>query len=543
MLRRMDETEQERSLPENGGLQRSRRAVWLVAAALWLMAAGALSAQDAGDADIGKQIYTKGESGSKTPVEAVLAGGTTRIPASLMPCASCHGADGQGRPEGGVTPSNITWDILSAPLTSSDPLARNRPAYDMKSLRRAIAEGVDPAGNELGTAMPRFSMSAQDLDSLVDYLKRLGHELDPGVTKTTIRIGTIVPASGPMAASGQNFGALLRAYFADLNQQGGIYGRSVEFELLSVSGSKAEIVQQAENFVRSKNIFALAGILSPGAERGVEDAMQKAGVPVITPFASRPDGEESSDKSKIFYVLSGVSQQARVLVRFARERLEARDSPISVVFTPENRELADFVVRECRDKSFASVVSLKYTASTAEGERIADSLFKDKINAVLFLGQGRELRELLVAARKLNWSPVVFQPGSFAGKDVFAIPAAFNERVFFSFPSLPTDMEAVGLNEYGELLRNHHLTPNQPALAISVLASAKVLTEGLRQTGRNLGRVKLVETLSTMYNFETGFTPPITFGATRRIGARGSYIVKLDLKKKVLVPVDTWMAP
>lgn len=46
-----------------------------------------------------------------------------------------------------------------------------------------------------------------------------------------------------------------------------------------------------------------------------------------------------------------------------------------------------------------------------------------------------------------------------------------------------------------------------------------------------------------MYNFETGFTPPITFGATRRIGARGSYIVKLDLKKKVLVPVDTWMAP
>ncbi|HSM85646.1 MAG TPA: ABC transporter substrate-binding protein, partial [Candidatus Limnocylindrales bacterium] len=467
MLRRMDETEQKRSLPENGGLRVRRRATWLVVAVLWLTAAGVLRAQDGDDADVGKQIYTKGESGSKTPVEAVLAGGTTRIPASLMPCASCHGADGQGRPEGGVTPSNITWDILSAPLTSSDPLARNRPAYDMKSLRRAIAEGVDPAGNELGTAMPRFSMSAQDLDSLVDYLKRLGHELDPGVTKTTIRIGTIVPASGPMAAAGQNFGALLRAYFADLNQQGGIYGRSVEFELLPVSGSNAEIVQQAEDFVRSKNIFALAGILAPGAERGVEDAMQNAGVPVITPFASRPDGEESSDKSKIFYVLSGVSQQARVLVRFARERLEARDSPISVVFTPENRELADFVVRECRDKSFASVVSLKYTASTAEGERIADSLFKDKINAVLFLGQGRELRELLVAARKLNWSPVVFQPGSFAGKDVFAIPAAFNERVFFSFPSLPTDMEAVGLNEYGELLRNHHLTPNQPALAIS----------------------------------------------------------------------------
>src|SRR5690348_15334720 len=98
---------------------------------------------------IGKQIFTEGASPSTPPIEAILGGGTSRIPGRLMPCASCHGADGQGRPEGGITPSNITWDVLERVLTSSDPLARRRPAYDDAALRHAIRGGVDPAGSEL----------------------------------------------------------------------------------------------------------------------------------------------------------------------------------------------------------------------------------------------------------------------------------------------------------------------------------------------------------------------------------------------------------
>jgi len=62
-------------------------------------------------------------------------------------------------------------------------------------LRRAITEGTDPAGNPLGTTMPRYRLLPQDRDNLIQYLKVLGKEPEPGVTAISIRVGTIIPAS------------------------------------------------------------------------------------------------------------------------------------------------------------------------------------------------------------------------------------------------------------------------------------------------------------------------------------------------------------
>ena len=62
----------------------------------------------------GQQIYLRGTSPSGQEITAVLGGGTT-VPASAMPCANCHGSDGLGRAEGGVIPSNITWEALTKP--------------------------------------------------------------------------------------------------------------------------------------------------------------------------------------------------------------------------------------------------------------------------------------------------------------------------------------------------------------------------------------------------------------------------------------------
>ncbi|MGE5321922.1 MAG: ABC transporter substrate-binding protein [Actinomycetota bacterium] len=492
---------------------------------------------------IGKQIFTSGSSPSTPPIEAILGGGTSRIPGSLMPCASCHGADGQGRPEGGVTPSNITWDVLQRPLTSSDPLARRRPAYDIVALRKAVRDGVDPAGNELGLTMPRFRMSDSDLDSLISYLHVLGSESDPGLTNSSIRIGTIIAADGPLAATGAGFAALLQAYFKDLNREAGIYGRHIEFVTLAAKGRPAEVTAAAEKFVRDQKIFALLGIVVPGAEKQVTEAMQRAGVPVITPFASGSATDEDSDKSKVFYVLSGLSQQARVLVRFARQDMEKPVSTIAVVFPEQYQDLADATARECHSQTFALVLQEKYSNFSAEAANMIDSLRKAKVDGILFLGDGKELHELLLTAKQANWSPAIFQPGAFAGGEVFDIPKEFDEQVYFSFPALPSDIRVEGLDEYEALVRTHELKVVQPLLSASALATGKVLVEGLRESGRQLSRQKLVDTLAAMYNFNTGLTPPVTFGATRRIGALGAYVVKLDLKKKTLLPVDEWMAP
>src|SRR5689334_20118932 len=81
----------------------------------------------------GKEIYMRG-SGAIT---ATLDAGFTRIPASTLPCASCHGKDGRGRPEGGATPSDITFQALRRAYDVTTPSGRNHGAYDDSKLRRA----------------------------------------------------------------------------------------------------------------------------------------------------------------------------------------------------------------------------------------------------------------------------------------------------------------------------------------------------------------------------------------------------------------------
>src|SRR5262245_41769320 len=162
--------------------------LWIAMIALWSVifafSADRLTPQE----KRGKQIYLAGTSPSGREITAILGAGDNDAPGSLMACANCHGFDGRGKPEGGVIPSNITWEELTKPYGHTYASGRRRPAYSEISLVRAITEGVDPAGNQLAAAMPKYRMPREDLADLIAYLKRLKDDRDPGITETTVKV-------------------------------------------------------------------------------------------------------------------------------------------------------------------------------------------------------------------------------------------------------------------------------------------------------------------------------------------------------------------
>ena len=87
----------------------------------------------------GKRLYREGVSESGEPVMARVGAADMLLPATSLPCANCHGADGQGRPEGGVRPPDISWSRLSSRYGQEQINGRNYPAYTEGTLARAIA--------------------------------------------------------------------------------------------------------------------------------------------------------------------------------------------------------------------------------------------------------------------------------------------------------------------------------------------------------------------------------------------------------------------
>jgi mono/diheme cytochrome c family protein len=92
-------------------------------------------------------------------------------------CASCHGADGRGGAPV-MMGTEIPGDIRYSHLTEEEhEEGEAHPPYTDELIKRAITLGLNPAGEPLDQTMPRWRMSDQDLDDLIEYLKTLNGEL------------------------------------------------------------------------------------------------------------------------------------------------------------------------------------------------------------------------------------------------------------------------------------------------------------------------------------------------------------------------------
>ena len=214
----------------------------LIALALAALAvAGQVGAAELTPAEArGKLIYQQGETESGRPVTVLFGRGAGELPASIVPCGGCHGADGLGRPEGGVVPPDITWPALTSVYGHDHEYGRSHRAFDEASFGRSLVEGIDPAGNELDRTMPRYRMSDEDLADLIAYMKIIHTDFDAGISDDSIRIGTLLPTEGRRADMGKAMQSVLEAFFDDVNAGGGINGRNLERVVAAVPRSPRE---------------------------------------------------------------------------------------------------------------------------------------------------------------------------------------------------------------------------------------------------------------------------------------------------------------
>jgi mono/diheme cytochrome c family protein len=195
--------------------------VWPVralCAALVLLSGTAVHGQSSSQ-DRGRALFMTGATDDPA-ARAVIGLGDVSIPATAVPCASCHGADGRGRPEGRIIPPDISGPSLAA-ASAATPNRRARPGYDAAAIVRAVTTGIDAGGDRLDPVMPRFALSRADADALVAFLRYLGTTPDPGAQADAVVIGTV------QRKNAAPLGLLLGLYFAHINRDGALFGRAI----------------------------------------------------------------------------------------------------------------------------------------------------------------------------------------------------------------------------------------------------------------------------------------------------------------------------
>src|SRR3954470_7869790 len=91
---------------------------------------------------------------------------------------------------------------------------------------------------------------------------------DTGPTDTEIKIGNIMPYSGPASSYGV-IGKTEDAYFRMINDQGGINGRRINFISYDDGYSPPKTVEQVRKLIESDEVFLVFNALGTPTQTGV----------------------------------------------------------------------------------------------------------------------------------------------------------------------------------------------------------------------------------------------------------------------------------
>jgi ABC-type branched-subunit amino acid transport system substrate-binding protein len=468
----------------------------------------------------------------------VLLGPGIKAPGAGFPCINCHLAGGKGQLEGGVQSSDITWFTLTKEFSGKRPSGRIHPPYDDETIARAIADGLDPAGNELDEAHPRYEMEREDLENLIAYLKIMEREPVPGVTDNEIRVGILLPEKGPLAEAGREVRSLLTGYFIEVNARGGLYSRSLALNPVPFNPYREDGALSATRAaVESEDIFCFLANVGGRADDESARYLSAKKVPVLVPLFSAPESGYGAGRYT-FHVFASIRDQARVMTDFLAERLEAPGNRVALLYAEDStgKGGAAGAREQAKKYDLALAPEIPFSPGTFSAVFAVNRLRDKAIDAVLYFGGPRE-------ADSRGWRPLFVAPAPMVGNAIISAPSGFLGSVYLASPLKAPDPGSKRMAEFFRLEEKYGVGKKHRTFQFLAYSGAILLEEGLKRSGKGVTREKLVESIGNVWQLETGVTPPLTYTPNRRAGAVGAGILKVDPEVGRLVPATPWREP
>ena len=526
--------------PRSLQVRTEARALALAALLLLCAAGGAASAQPlARMEELGRRLYRDGIDVAGTPVAARVDGAAVPLRGQPVACGNCHGEDGRGRPESGVDPGDVTWRELTKPYGHRHGNGRRHGAYDAASFAHAMREGVDPGGNVMAPAMPRYALSAADIEALAAWLARLEMARDAGIGETALRVGTLQPESGPLGDAGRAVTRMLAAYFDDVNRRGGVNGRRLELVVVARDDDPAAAEALLRRLIEQEEVFALLAPMSARIERALAARADAARIPVVGPLTLYPEDAGASSQH-VFHLQSGVPELVEVMAVQAPPAAGFQGRPVVLLHADDDdgRAMAATVGARLGGRGYASVHAVPLRAPA---DALAEDVRRLSAGVLVPLSPSPLLGDLARTLAGERTPPAWLIAAPLLPRDILDWPPAYEGRITLGYPASPADRTPAARAAFAALVRDDPAERAYQSLQAQAFSAAAVLVEGLSRSGRDLSRRKLVAALEGLQGFAPGLAPRVSFNADRRIGALGGYAVAVDLAGRGFRPLGDFV--
>jgi branched-chain amino acid transport system substrate-binding protein len=248
---------------------------------------------------------------------------------------------------------------------------------------------------------------------------------DTGATDTEIKIGNIMPYSGPASAYGV-IGKTEAAYFKKLNDAGGINGRKINFISYDDGYSPPKTVEQARKLVESDEVLFIFNSLGTPPNSAIHKYMNSKKVPQLFVATGATKWNDPKDFPWTMGWQPNYQSESRIYAKYILK--EKPNAKIAILF--QNDDYGKDYVKGLKDglgAKAASMIIVEESYETSEPSIDGHIVKLKSLNADVFFNvtTPKFAAQAIKKMAEIEWKPLHFLNNVSASIGSVMKPAGF----------------------------------------------------------------------------------------------------------------------
>jgi branched-chain amino acid transport system substrate-binding protein len=330
---------------------------------------------------------------------------------------------------------------------------------------------------------------------------------DPGATDTEIKLGQTMPYSGPLSG----FITLAKAeiaYFAMINEKGGVNGRKLTLISLDDGYSPPKTVEQTRRLIEEDQVLAISGSLGTPTNAAVQKYLNGKKVPQL--FLASGASRWNDPRNFPYTMTLTPIYTAEASIYAAYVLKEVKEPKVAVLY--QNDDFGKDFLKGFRDRlgDKASIivreVSYEVTDATVDSQII--DLAGTKANVFLNISTPKFAVQAIRKAHELGWKPLQFIDNPAASIGIVMRPAGVEasrgiiSAAFVKDPTDPQYKDDPEFKAWVEWMKKYFPSGSleDPQNVVGYV-QAQTMVQVLKQCGDNLTRENVMKQAANLKGF------------------------------------------
>jgi branched-chain amino acid transport system substrate-binding protein len=340
---------------------------------------------------------------------------------------------------------------------------------------------------------------------------------DTGASDTEIKIGNIVPYSGPASAYGV-VGKAMGAVFKKVNDEGGINGRKINFISYDDAYSPPKAVEQARKLVESDEVLFLFGTLGTASNTAIQKYVNSKKVPQLFVATGATKWNDPKTFPWTMGWLPSYQSESRIYAKYLTK--EKPTAKVAVLY--QNDDMGKDYLKGLKDGFSGDPSRIVAEESYEVSEPTIDShvvrIRSSSPDVIILFTTPKFGAQAIKKLGEMNWKPVTIVSNVSASTATVMRPAGLENAqgvisaAYAKDASDPQWKDDAGMKAFDELLAKYLPETNRvDSSAMTGYNMATTMVEVLRRCGDDLTRANVMKQAASLKQFaQGGLLPGVT---------------------------------